>query len=117
MRPGTMRSTSVEQNTFSSLTHLRKSSDSFQSSMYWLTHFSSSLPLLSISSQESITMPGLPAVKRSYSTRVSLAGKLWGGTWSKPLSLSWTMPASVVLDTMISRSSLLANSRTLSHSP
>ena len=32
--------------------------------------------------------PFCSAVKRSYSTRVSLAGKLIGGTWSNALSVS-----------------------------
>ena len=59
---GTMRSTREPQKVQSSLTYFLKPSSRPHCSMYWLTHFSSSLPLLSINSQASMMMPFLPAL-------------------------------------------------------
>ena len=55
--PVTMRSTRVEQKVFSVFTHAMKSSPRFHCFAYSNTHFSSSFPLSSISSQERIIKP------------------------------------------------------------
>ena len=59
-----MRSTRVEQKVHASFTYLLKPSSSPHWSAYWLTHFKSSLPLLSMSSQDRMTSPPLPACQR-----------------------------------------------------
>ena len=110
MRPGTMRSTSVEQKVQSPFTQRAKPSSSPHCFMYWFTQRSSSLPLLSMSSQESTTTPGLPALQRCSRTCVNFAGKEAGGQSSRRHEGSYTMPASVVLETMYSSASPAATS-------
>ena len=76
--PVTIRSTKVEQKIFSSLIQFMKSSPRSHCFAYCNTHFSSSFPLLSISSQERIMNP-FPASfpnfwKRRYINCVSFPG-------------------------------------------
>ena len=110
MRPGTMRSTSVEQKVQSPFTQRAK--PSFQPPLlYVLVHTAQQpLPLLSMSSQESTTTPGLPCSSGAAEPVSALrerkrADSPQGGTRG-----SYTMPASVVLETMYSSASPAATS-------
>ena len=107
-KPVTIRSTSVEQKSFSSFIQVLNSSPRFHKSAYCIQHFSSSSPLWSISSQERIINPFNPSWYRLYKSCVSLPGKLFAGVSENWLSASYTIPASVVLETINRKSGFSA---------
>ncbi len=80
--PGTMRSTSVLQNTLAAWTQALKAAGKPQASAYCRTQDASFAPLASISSQGRNTSPGAAAPpsasNRACSSAVTFAGKLAG---------------------------------------
>ena len=108
-KPVTIRSTKVEQKSFSFFNHALNSSPKFHRSAYCSQHFSSSSPLWSISSQDRMIKPFKPNWNLLYNNWVSLPGKLFAGASSNLLSATNWIPASVVLETMKRKSGFSAS--------
>ena len=118
--PVIILSTNVEQKIHASSIHVLNSASKFQLSACFNTHSFKWIPLSSINSTGSITSPlsiaPLKCLYLSYKNLASFPGKLIGGHISSLSFSSYTIPASVVLETMYLKVSSFAYALYFSYS-